>query len=38
VRANYWRAYEYYGLAYLASVDRDSTNLDPLWPFLSVKE
>ena len=38
VRANYRRAYEYCGLAYLAGVDRVSTNLGSLWPFLSVEE
>ena len=38
VRANYRRAYGYYGLAYLAGVDRVGTNLDSLWPFLSVEE
>ncbi len=38
MRANYRRAYEYYGLANLEGVDRVSTNLDSLWPFLSVEE
>ena len=38
VTPNYRRAYEYYGLAYLAGVDRVQPNLDAVWPYLSPED